>query len=97
MATSIIKNQSDIYTDTTESSTYIVPMSALMKRRRYGVAIMGAWKDLFAVFFIHSGPLVTRLTDNIEISCTVESVDNTENLKFTFNRTVYGGISILPL
>lgn len=97
MATSIIKNQGEIYTDTTESTTYIVPMSALMKRRFYGMAIMGAWKELFAVFFLLTGPSVVRLTNNTGMSCTVEQYENTQNLKFTFGSTVWGGISILPL
>ena len=97
MATSIIKNQSDIYTDTTESSTYIVPMSAFMKRRMYGMAIMGAWKDLYVVFFLLTDPFVTRLTNNTGMSCTVERDGDTQNLKFTFGSTVWGGISILPL
>ena len=94
MATSTIKKvRNDIYVDKASVKTYTIPLSRLQINHGYGMAIVGAWKNFYVLYYVSSEPFITKICG--EYTCTV-TLDGS-NLILTFNENVWDGISILPL
>ena len=95
MATSTIKrDEIKIYTDKESKTVYNVPLSFLQQRHAYGCALVGAWDDLFLLFY-ESHPKITYIAGTHHQTATV-TVDNGV-FTITFSGTVWEGISVLPL
>lgn len=83
----------------TSGTTYSIPLEKFQVNRNYGVALVGAWKDLFLIFFIGNNTAgITKLGgfDNSN-TATISWNESTQSVEITFSYTVWDGITILPL
>lgn len=89
-----------IYSDFNNGTKFIVPISCFRKRRTYGMAILSAWQNLYAIFYIseNSSMFVKKIAGLASESKnpTVTYDKDTESIIINFQETVWYGISILP-
>ena len=96
MATSIIKkDEIRIYTDKESKTVYNIPLSFLQQRHNFGCALVGAWDDLFLLFYLQNDPKIIHIAGVHQQIATVTA--NNEVFTITFSGTVWDGISVLPL
>lgn len=96
MATSIIKrDEIRIYTDKESKTVYNIPLSFLQQRHNFGCALVGAWDDLFLLFYLQNDPKITYIAGTHHQTATVTV--NNGVFTITFSGMVWEGISVLPL
>ena len=96
----LITSNKLVYLDDRSITSYTIPIKKLKIRKNYGVALVGAWKDLFLIFYIsdasNSDVYITKIAGFDNNHNATISTDGT-NITINFNYTPWYGISILPL
>ena len=85
------------YVDNTATNTFSIPISAINQNHSYGVALVGAWKEIYLLFFVAEANncTITKLSSTTSQTCTISNTATTITL--TFSGTVWDGITIMPL
>lgn len=83
------------YTDTSNGTAYAIPIEKLRIRRDFGIALVGAWKSLFVIFFNSDNTCaIYRLWSDNNMTATIAY--SSGNVTITFSATVWGGITVIP-
>lgn len=83
------------YVQKLSATEYTIPIATLQANHSYGIALVGAYTSLFALFFINNNTAtITRLSGNLTASIT--NTTETE-ITLTFSSTVWDGITVMPL
>ena len=83
------------YVQKLSDTEYTIPIATLQANHSYGMALVGAYTSLFALFFINNNTAtITRLSGNLTASIT--NTTETE-ITLTFSNTVWDGITVMPL
>jgi hypothetical protein len=86
-----------LYMDRLSATQYTIPLASLQKHRDYGMALIGAWRSLFLLFFVSNNPGVAKLGDVGQGGSTCTASLSGDNIILTFSNTVWDGITVLPL
>ena len=69
-----------------------------ISQRAYGMAIVSAWKDIFALHYNSDNTIfIAPLTPNPQRTVTCEWVSSTRKIKLTFSGQVWSGIAVYPM
>lgn len=88
------------YWSNESNATFNVPIAQIRERsgRSFGMALVFAWKDIFALFYMDDNTVtISSLTNSGNRTATVAYNSGTQNLDITFNGNVWGGIGILAI
>lgn len=88
------------YYNTASVTVYEIDYDYLagISRRTYGMAIVSAWKDIFALHYNSDNTIfIVPLTPNPQRTVTCEWVSSTRKIKLTFSGQVWSGIAVYPM